>query len=36
MDAFKVIDLETIFRNILWKNNKSINFFNNFLYFILK
>ena len=32
-ESLKGIDLATIFRNILWKNDKVINFFDNFLYF---
>ena len=31
--CLKGIDLETIFRNILWKNDKAIHFFDSFLYF---
>ena len=29
----KSIGLGTTFRNILWKNDKTINFFDDFLYF---
>ena len=29
----KGIGLRTIFRNILWENDKAINFSDNFLYF---
>ena len=32
----KCIGLETIFKNILRKNDKIINFVNNFLYFLSK
>ena len=32
-ESLKGIDLATIFRNILWKNDKVINFVDSFLYF---
>ena len=33
MGNIKGIGLETIFKNILWKNDQTINFIDNFLYF---
>ena len=35
MDA-RSIGLETIFRNILWENDKTINFSNSFFIFFMK
>ena len=32
----KSIGLGTTIRNILWKNDKAINFFDDFLYFLKK
>ena len=32
-ECLKDIGLETIFRNILWENNKAINFIDSFIYF---
>ena len=32
--CLKDINLRIIFRNILWKNDKTINFVDNFLYFL--
>ena len=33
MNALKGIGVGTTFRNILWENDKTINFFDSFLYF---